>query len=161
MLPKIDPKNFKLELTRDNYSLIAIPPQMIVLVWEALKDELEKEPELWNIAHSIHSLHDHIDRGCIKVWGIIDVENKFKMFFFTVEEEYPMLKLLKVTWCSGTNLKQYLGVILFGLDVYCQRNNIDATLIDGREGWGPVIAPFGYSRVQTTFMKRVVSTRTN
>ena len=161
MLPKIDPKTFKFTKTEGQHTIAIIPPIAIDSYWNEIQAELEKNPELWNVAHTIESLREHILNDWIKVWGIWDKDNKAKMYFFTLVEEYPVVKIMRMVWASGSHLQDYIHMALATLDEYMKFRGCDIGILDGREGWGPILAPFGYSRLQTSFFKRAPASRMN
>lgn len=159
MLPKINSKDFKFKHSDEKHIIVVIPPLLLDQYWPRVKAEMEKEPELWNKAHTLESIHEHLATGGIALWSISDKDNVNKMFFFTVIEEYPAIRLVKVVWASGQSLSTYINMALTAIDDYAKQNNCEGAIIEGREGWGPVLAPFGYSRLQTSFFKKVTSIR--
>lgn len=159
MLPKIDGKAFSFKHNDEKHIIAVIPPLAMDQHWPSVKAEMEKEPELWNKGHTFESIHEHLSNGEIALWAIWDKNGVNKMFFFTVMEEYPAIKLVKLVWASGRKLSDYIHMALTAVDDYAKQHNCEGAIIEGREGWGPILAPFGYSRLQTSFFKKVTSIR--
>lgn len=161
MLPRIDPKVFKFTKTDGEHRLVIIPPELLDEYWPSVQAELEKEPELWNKAHTVESLYEHIMNSQIKLWAVYDLDYNVKMWFFTTFTVYPVLKVLTLVWASGRNLNKYLSMGLSALDSYASETGCNGIILDGRKGWGPLLTPFGYSELQVSFFKRLPNTRIN
>lgn len=159
MLPKIDNSSFKFSHSDEKHIITVIPPLLLDQHWLSVKAEMEKEPELWNKAHTLESIYEHLATGGIALWSICDKNSVNKMFFFTVIEEYPAIKLVKLVWASGRGLSGYIHMALTAVDDYAKQHSCEGAIIEGREGWGPILAPFGYSRLQISFFKKVTSIR--
>lgn len=163
MLPQIDSKVFKFARVDNKHTIACVPSTVAIeSYWSYIRDELEKEPELWNKAHTIESLREHVIEEAIKVWCIYESEStNVKMWFFTTRTSYPVVEILTVVWASGRELHKYIMMALSALEEFAANNNYGGVVVDGRKGWGPVLAPFGYSELQVSFFKPVLSSKVN
>lgn len=152
-----------LEIVRENkeFSIAIVPPFALDGVWNYLKGLLEKDPELWNTAHTLDSIRLHIETGQITLWFVVK-NGYIYMAFFTTITAFPVCNILDVVWASGKSLEKYIGIGLLGLEDFAKRHGCSHIFISAyRRGWEKPLAPFGYTRTQTIFSKALSNERLN
>jgi hypothetical protein len=153
-----------LEVVRENreFSIAIVPPFALAGgIWDYVVELLEKDPELWNHAHTTDSLRLMLETGQITLWFVVK-NGTIYMAFFTTFQDYPVCRMMEVVWASGKDLVKYLGIGLLGLEDHAKRNGCAGVNIAAyREGWSKPLLPFGYRRTQTIFTKMLSNERLN
>lgn len=160
MLPNIT--NVRLDVVKESgeFTIATIPYCTLSAVWGYVKQQLDKDPELWNKGQTYESLRYSIEIGDLQLWLVVK-DGFIYMTFLTMFYEYPTQKNLQVVWGMGDQLEKFISVALSGLETFAYKNNCKQIEIIGRDGWKKPLLPFGYVKTQTTFVKDLVQERPN
>lgn len=150
----IGPDMTKFEYKQGEFQVILLDPEGVERHWKFISLMLRRHPDTWDRGQSLPSIRLMLDHNQMKAWLVVR-KNVLHMVFFTIEAEFPTCKSLQVVVGIGRDVDEYLGTILSALESWAHRIGCKWVEIIGREGWKKKVAPFGYSHLQSTFVKEI------
>jgi hypothetical protein len=127
-----------------------VPPQYVDTCWKTIEPYMEKAAEYTYGRYTSDDIYDSLKEYDHHLWVAFDGD-KIKGAVVTNIITYPRRKVLCMSFCGGTELKNWKDPMLellrqFAKDVGC--DGIEAT---ARRGWAKVFENDGYKGHWVTF----------
>jgi hypothetical protein len=127
-----------------------VPPQYVDTCWKTIEPYMEKAAEYTYGRYTSGDIYDSLKEYDHHLWVAFDGD-KIKGAVVTNIITYPRRKILCMSFCGGTELKNWKDPMLellrqFAKDVGC--DGIEAT---ARRGWAKVFENDGYKGHWVTF----------
>jgi hypothetical protein len=127
-------------------------------VWKWIDQLLDDEPDLWNKGHTKQSLRLLCEEGVFSLWLVVKDE-MIVMAFMTTYTNFPRCQTIDIVWAKGKKhtLEDFLALVLSAVERVGMHAGCKYCTIQGRQGFKPMIAPFGYEVDRTVYFKEIAT----
>lgn len=142
------------------FKFIPVPAESIPMWWGRISELYLKTPETWADYEKLEHIYEqHLSGHRILYITLREMELKFAIS--GTVRTYPQGRVVRLDWCAGENVKEYIGLALSSLEVMAWQVNAFEVQFSGREGWKKLLEPFGYRVTHVTYSKRLIGNARN
>lgn len=136
------------------FSFIPVPAESVPIWWEKVEALYKATPETWADYESLENIYyQHLSGHRLLFIAVREFELYFAMSGKV--QIWTMGKIIQMDWCAGKDTAKFMALALSTMEGLATQIDAFEVQFIGREGWKPLLAPYGYKVSHTIYSKRL------
>lgn len=125
------------------YTFVPVPADALSVWWGQVADLLTQSPETWEKYWNLEDIRWMLACGDMQLFIVL---KGFDLEFAMITQiaVYPKMRMVKLLWCSGRNIRKFMPLSMTAIDDFAQGIGASEVKLFGRKEWQKVLKSFGY-----------------